>query len=53
MIAAFWAEFISGPTQTEGRKLIQPGAALEQLVLQGDGGHVAFTGIITLPPGSR
>ncbi|WP_329564384.1 hypothetical protein OG711_38500 (plasmid) [Streptomyces uncialis] len=53
VIAAFWAEFISGPTQTEGRKLIQPGAALEQLVLQGDGGHVAFTGIITLPPGQQ
>ncbi|MER7826941.1 type IV secretory system conjugative DNA transfer family protein [Streptomyces sp. NPDC096097] len=53
VIAAFWAEFISGPTQTEGRKLIQPGAALEHLVLQVDGGHVAFTGIITLPPGQQ
>ncbi|MFC9339388.1 type IV secretory system conjugative DNA transfer family protein [Streptomyces sp. NPDC057020] len=53
VIAAWWAEFISGPTQTEGRKLIQPGAALEQLVLQVDGGHVAFTGIITLPPGQQ
>ncbi|MFF2779936.1 hypothetical protein ACFVU3_34170 [Streptomyces sp. NPDC058052] len=53
VIAAFWAEFISGPTQTEGRKLIQPGAALEHLVLQVDGGHVVFTGIITLPPGQQ
>ncbi|MEU3050397.1 type IV secretory system conjugative DNA transfer family protein [Streptomyces sp. NPDC006984] len=53
VIAAFWAEFISGPTQTEGRKLIQPGATLEHLVLQVDGGHVAFTGIITLPPGQQ
>ncbi|MFD3663986.1 hypothetical protein ACFWVF_25940 [Streptomyces sp. NPDC058659] len=52
VIAAFWAEFISGPTQTEGRKLIQPGAALEQLVLQVDS-HVSFTGIITLPPGQQ
>ncbi|MFB7171658.1 hypothetical protein ACFCYM_12650 [Streptomyces sp. NPDC056254] len=53
VIAAFWAEFISGPTQTEGRKLIQPGANLEHLVLQVDGGHVVFTGIITLPPGQQ
>ncbi len=53
VIAAFWAEYISGPTQTEGRKLIQPGAALEQLVLQVDGSHVVFTGIITLPPGQQ
>ncbi|MFJ6785261.1 hypothetical protein [Streptomyces yangpuensis] len=53
VIAAFWAEFISGPTQTEGRKLIQPGAALEHLVLQVDGNHVVFTGIITLPPGQQ
>ncbi|KUH36104.1 type IV secretory system conjugative DNA transfer family protein [Streptomyces kanasensis] len=52
VIAAFWAEFISGPTQTEGRKLIQPGAHLEQLALQIDS-HVAFTGIITLPPGQQ
>ncbi|MZE50747.1 hypothetical protein GTY86_05320, partial [Streptomyces sp. SID5770] len=53
VIAAFWAEYISGPTQTEGRKLIQPGANLEQLVLQIDGSHVVFTGIITLPPGQQ
>ncbi|MFB6526286.1 hypothetical protein [Streptomyces sp. NPDC056399] len=53
VIADFWAEFISGPTQTEGRKLIQPGAALEHLVLQVDGGQVSFTGIITLPPGQQ
>ncbi|MCM1948615.1 hypothetical protein NC315_25045 [Streptomyces sp. G2] len=53
VIAAWWAEFISGPTQTEGRKLIQPGASLEHLVLQVDGGHVVFTGIITLPPGQQ
>ncbi|MFB7828089.1 hypothetical protein [Streptomyces hydrogenans] len=53
VIAAWWAEFISGPTQTEDRKLIQPGAALEQLVLQVDGGTVVFTGIITLPPGQQ
>ncbi|WP_030220433.1 type IV secretory system conjugative DNA transfer family protein [Streptomyces bikiniensis] len=52
VIAAFWAEFISGPTQTEGRKLIQPGATLEQLALQIDS-HVTFTGIITLPPGQQ
>ncbi|MGW3394054.1 hypothetical protein [Streptomyces hydrogenans] len=53
VIAAWWAEFISGPTQTEGRKLIQPGANLEHLVLQVDGSHVVFTGIITLPPGQQ
>ncbi|MGW5003149.1 hypothetical protein ACWEP8_36465 [Streptomyces hydrogenans] len=53
VIAAFWAEYISGPTQTEDRKLIQPGANLEQLVLQVDGSHVVFTGIITLPPGQQ
>ncbi|MFB8044507.1 hypothetical protein ACFC8F_24860 [Streptomyces hydrogenans] len=53
VIAAFWAEYISGPTQTEDRKLIQPGANLEQLVLQIDGSHVVFTGIITLPPGQQ
>ncbi|MFB7828164.1 hypothetical protein [Streptomyces hydrogenans] len=53
VIAAFWAEYISGPTQTEDRKLIQPGANLEQLVLQVDGSQVVFTGIITLPPGQQ
>ncbi|MGW3520787.1 hypothetical protein [Streptomyces hydrogenans] len=53
VIAAWWAEFISGPTQTENRKLIQPGANLEHLVLQVDGSHVVFTGIITLPPGQQ
>lgn len=53
MIAAWWAEFISGPTQTEGRKLIQAGAQLAQLALEVGDGHVSFTGIISLPQGQQ
>ncbi|MFD3678104.1 hypothetical protein [Streptomyces sp. NPDC058613] len=53
MIAAWWTEFISGPTQTEGRKLIQAGAQLAQLALDVGDGHVSFTGIITLPQGQQ
>jgi hypothetical protein len=53
LIIAWWKEFISGPTQTEGRKLIQPGANLEHLVLEADDDHVSFTGIITLPQGQQ
>ncbi|WP_331718840.1 type IV secretory system conjugative DNA transfer family protein (plasmid) [Streptomyces sp. NBC_00161] len=53
LIAAWWAEFISGPTQTEGRKLIQAGAELAQLVLDVGDDHVSFTGIITLPQGQQ
>ncbi|WP_409239382.1 hypothetical protein [Streptomyces sp. PA5.6] len=53
IIIAWWKEFISGPTQTEDRKLIQAGANLEHLALEADGGHVSFTGIITLPQGQQ
>ncbi|RST04591.1 hypothetical protein EF910_16430 [Streptomyces sp. WAC07149] len=53
LITAWWTEFISGPTQTEGRKLIQPGAALAHLTLDVGDDHVAFTGIITLPQGQQ
>ncbi|MFI1067047.1 hypothetical protein ACH4TC_34815 [Streptomyces spororaveus] len=53
LIAAWWAEFISGPTQTEGRKLIQAGAELAQLVLDVGDDSVSFTGIITLPQGQQ
>ncbi|MFE4656762.1 hypothetical protein ACFRFJ_08710 [Streptomyces hydrogenans] len=53
VIAAWWAEFISGPTQTEGRKLIQPGAVLAQLTLAAGDEAVSFTGVITLPQGQQ
>ncbi len=53
LITAWWKEFISGPTHTEDRKLIQPGAHLEHLALEADGDHVWFTGIITLPQGQQ
>lgn len=53
LIIAWWKEFISGPTQTEDRKLIQPGANLEHLALEADDDHVSFTGIITLPQGQQ
>lgn len=53
LITAWWKEFISGPTQTEGRKLIQAGAGLEHLALEAGDDHAAFTGIITLPQGEQ
>ncbi|OKJ48595.1 hypothetical protein AMK27_38070 [Streptomyces sp. CB02009] len=53
LITAWWREYISGPTQTEGRVLIQAGAHLEHLGLEIDSDHVAFTGIITLPQGQQ
>ncbi|MEU2827185.1 type IV secretory system conjugative DNA transfer family protein [Streptomyces lavendulae] len=53
LITAWWAEFISGPTQTEGRKLIQVGAVLAHLALDVGDDHVSFTGIITLPQGQQ
>ncbi|WP_405543480.1 type IV secretory system conjugative DNA transfer family protein [Streptomyces goshikiensis] len=53
VISAWWTEFICGPTQTEGRKLIQPGAGLAHLTLDVGDDHVAFTGIITLPQGQQ
>ncbi|MCX4690738.1 type IV secretory system conjugative DNA transfer family protein [Kitasatospora purpeofusca] len=53
VINAWWAEFISGPTQTEGRKLIQPGAHLAQLTLDAGEQHLSFSGIITLPQGQQ
>ncbi|MFI1946952.1 hypothetical protein ACH46F_24285 [Streptomyces virginiae] len=53
VITAWWAEFISGPTQTEGRKLIQPGAVLAHLALDVGDEHVSFTGVITLPQGQQ
>ncbi|MFE2548554.1 hypothetical protein ACFXGI_08405 [Streptomyces sp. NPDC059355] len=53
VITAWWAEFICGPTQTEGRKLIQPGASLAHLTLDVGEDHVSFTGIITLPQGQQ
>lgn len=53
LITAWWKEFISGPTQTEGRTLIQAGANLEHLALDVGADHVVFTGIITLPQGQQ
>ncbi|MGW3328619.1 hypothetical protein [Streptomyces virginiae] len=53
VISAWWTEFICGPTQTEGRKLIQPGAGLAHLTLDVGDDHVAFTAIITLPQGQQ
>ncbi|MGW7108795.1 hypothetical protein ACWGHU_21820 [Streptomyces xanthophaeus] len=53
LITAWWKEFVSGPTQTEGRKLIQPGAELAQLALDVGDDHASFTGIITLPQGQQ
>lgn len=53
IITAYWKEFISGPTNTEGRKLIQAGAELAQLGLDVGDDHVAFTGVITLPQGQQ
>ncbi|MGW3691226.1 hypothetical protein [Streptomyces sp. NPDC005125] len=53
LITAWWKEFISGPTQTEGRKLIQAGAQLAHLALDAGDEHVSFTGIITLPQGQQ
>lgn len=53
IITAWWTEFICGPTQTEGRKLIQPGAALAHLAVDVGDDHLAFTGIITLPQGQQ
>jgi hypothetical protein len=53
IITAYWREFISGPTQTEGRVLIQAGANLEHFGLEIDGDHVAFSGIITVPQGQQ
>ncbi|GGR85776.1 hypothetical protein Snoj_44200 [Streptomyces nojiriensis] len=53
VITAWWTEFICGPTQTEGRKLIQPGATLAHLTLDTGDDHVSFTGIITLPQGQQ
>ncbi|WP_314242670.1 type IV secretory system conjugative DNA transfer family protein [Streptomyces kutzneri] len=53
VISAWWTEFICGPTQTEGRKLIQPGAGLAHLTLDVGDDHVSFTGIIALPQGQQ
>ncbi|MEU8773038.1 hypothetical protein [Streptomyces sp. NPDC048606] len=53
MIAAWWTEFVCGPTQTAGRKLIQPGARLEHVTLDVGADHVSFTGIITVPQGQQ
>ncbi|MFJ3786873.1 hypothetical protein [Streptomyces sp. NPDC090093] len=53
LIIAWWKEFISGPTQTEGRILIQAGATLEHLGIDIGDDHLAFTGIITLPQGQQ
>ncbi|MER6392431.1 hypothetical protein ABT236_28715 [Streptomyces sp. NPDC001523] len=53
LITAWWTEFISGPTQTEGRKLIQDGAVLAQLAIDLGDDHLSFTGIITLPQGQQ
>lgn len=53
LITAWWKEFISGPTQTEGRKLIQAGADLAHLTFDAGDDHVSFTGIITLPQGQQ
>lgn len=53
LITAWWKEFISGPTQTEGRKLVQAGAVLAHLAIEAGDDHVSFTGIITLPQGQQ
>ncbi|MFF1557056.1 hypothetical protein [Streptomyces sp. NPDC058279] len=53
LITAWWTEFISGPTQTEGRKLIQAGAVLAHLALDVGDDHLSFSGIITLPQGQQ
>ncbi|TDU76608.1 hypothetical protein [Streptomyces sp. KS 21] len=53
LITAWWKEFISGPTQTEGRKLIQAGAQLAHLAIETGDDHVSFTGIITLSQGQQ
>lgn len=53
MIMAYWTEFICGPTETPGRKLIQPGAQLVQLAFDIGDDHVSFTGVITLPQGQQ
>lgn len=53
LITAWWKEFISGPTQTEGRKLIQPGAELAHLALEAGEDHASFSGVITLPQGQQ
>ncbi|MFJ3826594.1 hypothetical protein ACIPWI_01385 [Streptomyces sp. NPDC090046] len=53
LITAWWAEFISGPTQTEGRKLIQAGALLAHLALDVGDDRLSFTGVITLPQGQQ
>ncbi|MFD8148217.1 hypothetical protein [Streptomyces sp. NPDC059708] len=53
LISAWWAEFICGPTQTEGRKLIQPGAALAHLTLDAADDRMSFTGVITVPQGQQ
>ncbi|MFB6807456.1 hypothetical protein [Streptomyces sp. NPDC056387] len=53
LITAWWTEFISGPTQTEGRKLIQPGARLAHLAIEAGDDHVSFTGIISVSQGQQ
>ncbi|MFF1493168.1 hypothetical protein [Streptomyces sp. NPDC058304] len=53
LITAWWKEFISGPTQTEGRKLIQPGAELAHLALEAGEDHASFSGVITVPQGQQ
>lgn len=53
VVMAWWMEFICGPTETPGRKLIQPGAELAQLAFDIGDDHVSFTGIITLPQGQQ
>ncbi|MFI5805658.1 hypothetical protein [Streptomyces sp. NPDC051561] len=53
VITAWWAEFICGPTQTEGRKLIQAGAVLAHLALDVGDDHLSFTGVITVPQGQQ
>ncbi|MFF3647364.1 hypothetical protein ACFYXV_01800 [Streptomyces sp. NPDC002181] len=53
LITAWWTEFICGPTQTEGRKLIHPGARLAHLAIEAGDDHMSFTGIITLPQGQQ
>ncbi|KOU91704.1 hypothetical protein ADK92_30575 [Streptomyces sp. XY533] len=53
LITAWWKEFISGPTQTEGRKLVQAGAVLAHLAIEAGADSVSFTGIITLPQGQQ
>ncbi|WP_030863078.1 type IV secretory system conjugative DNA transfer family protein [Streptomyces sp. NRRL F-2747] len=53
VITAWWTEFICGPTQTEGRKLIQPGARLAHLSLDVGDEHASFSGVITVPQGQQ